>query len=61
MKNAKKEEKKEERKLRGVYLTDEAVANIFAYAEKHHLSGGLSGAVEYLAFHLNTGHANSKV
>lgn len=28
MKNAKKEEKKEERKLRGVYLTDEAVANI---------------------------------
>ena len=33
MKNAKKDEKKEERKLRGVYLTDEAVANIFDYAE----------------------------
>ena len=60
MKNTIKEEKKEERKLRGVYLTDEAVANIFAYAEKHHLSGGLSGAVEYLAFHLNTVDAISK-
>lgn len=41
-----------QRKVRGFYLSDEAVERILDYAKKNHLSGGVSGALEYIAFHL---------
>ena len=33
-------------------ITDEARDRILEWAKSNHLSGGLSGAVEYLAYHL---------
>lgn len=50
MKSAKREGKTEERKLRGIYLSDDAVAMILNYSKENHLSGGISGALEYIAF-----------
>lgn len=44
--------KADKRKVRGFYLSDEAVERILDYAKKNHLSGGVSGALEYIAFHL---------
>ena len=55
-----KEVKPNARKMRGVKLSDEAVANFFAYGAKNHISGGLSGALEYLAFNLDASNENTK-
>ena len=58
MKKETSEAKANKRKVRGFYLSDEAVERILVYAKKNHLSGGVSGALEYIAFPLDTEETN---
>ena len=48
------------KRRRQVALSDEARSKLVQWGEDNHIAGGLSGAIEYLAFNLNNAYSNKQ-